>query len=56
MVEREICDGRRYLGTVREHPDGRFVAVIDETVIGRFDTVKAATDAVLDLVRGGDHG
>jgi hypothetical protein len=51
MVEREITDGRHYLGTVREHPDGRFVAVIDEHVVGAFNTIAEATDKIIDLAR-----
>jgi hypothetical protein len=55
-IEREIYDGRSILGTVRERDDGSFVAVVDEQVLGPFDTIAAATDAVLDLARsGGDR-
>ena len=52
-TEREICDGLRHLGTVRETAAGEFVAVVGEDVIGPFDTITEATDAVLELARPG---
>ena len=52
-TEREIHDGLRHLGTVREVSEGAFVAVVDEQVLGPFDTIRAATDALLDLARAG---
>ena len=48
--EFEICDGRRFLGLVRERRDGTFVAVIAEQVIGPFPSARRATDAVLEIV------
>lgn len=53
MIEREIHDGLRHLGTVRETTEGQFVAVVDEQVIGPYDTIRAATDALLDIARAG---
>jgi len=53
MIEREITDGRHYLGTVREHPDGRFVAILDEHVVGTFETITEATEKIIDLARPG---
>ena len=52
-VERDIYSGRTLLGTVRERPDGSFVAIVGEEVIGPHPTIKAATDALLDLARAG---
>jgi hypothetical protein len=52
-TEIEVCDGRRFLGLVRERHDGTFVAVVAEQVIGPFPSAKSATDAVLDIVRSG---
>ena len=52
-TEIEICDGRRFLGLVRERRDGSFVAVVAEQVIGPFPTARSATDAVLDIMRSG---
>jgi hypothetical protein len=52
-AEREIYSGRTLLGIIRERDDGAFVAMLDEQVLGPFDTIAAATDAVLDLARAG---
>lgn len=52
-TEREIHDGLRHLGTVRETAEGVFVAVIDEQVLGPFGTIRQATDSVLELARPG---
>lgn len=49
----DVYDGRRLIGTVRERHDGSFVAMLDEQLLGPFDTIRAATDAVLDLARTG---
>lgn len=55
--ERDVYDGRRRLGTIRERGDGSFVAVIDEQVIGEFTSVKAASNKIIELARpGGGHG
>jgi hypothetical protein len=53
MMEREIYSGRDFLGLVRETSDGHFVAIIGEEVIGPHPTIKAATDALLDVARTG---
>lgn len=47
IPERHIYHGRRLLESVRERADGSFVAVIDEQVLGPFDTCRQATDALL---------
>ena len=52
-IERDIYDGRHLIGVVRERHDGSFVAVIDEQVLGPFDTCRQATDALLELARAG---
>ena len=52
-TEIEICNGRRFLGLVRERHDGSFIAVVAEQVIGAFPSARSATDAVLDFVRSG---
>lgn len=49
----DIYDGRRLLGVVRECQDGSFVATVDEQVLGPFDTVRQATDALLEIARPG---
>lgn len=55
--ERHIYDGRRLLGVVRERHDGSFIAVVDEQIIGPHETVRQATDALLNLTRpGGSNG
>lgn len=51
--ERQIYRGRTFLGTVREVSEGAFVTVVDEQVIGPYDTIRAATDALLELARAG---
>jgi len=55
LTEREICDARVYLGTVRETSDGSFVAMVGEEVFGPYPSAKAATDELLRLVREGGH-
>jgi hypothetical protein len=52
-VERDMYDGRTFLGVVRERGDGSFVAVFGEEVVGPFDTARQAVDAVLELARPG---
>jgi hypothetical protein len=51
LTERELFDGRTYLGTVRETTSGEFVAVAGENVLGVFRTCREATDVILDLAR-----
>jgi hypothetical protein len=51
MNERHIYDGRKMLGTVRERAEGDFVAVIDEMVIGPFHSIRAATDALMEITQ-----
>lgn len=53
MTERHIYDGQTFLGVVRERGDGRFVAVLDEQILGPFDSSRQATNAFLELVRAG---
>jgi hypothetical protein len=51
-TDRELYDGRRHLGTVRETATGDFVAVVDEHIVGSFNTITEATNMVLELARG----
>lgn len=53
-TERDIYDGRTFLGVVRERSDGSFVAAIGEQILGPFDTSRQAADALLELARVGD--
>lgn len=53
MIDREIYAGTTYLGTVCERDDGSFVAQIGEQIIESHATVKAATDALIEIARAG---